>query len=95
MAKLNFKHFSKYTGISRQKKETGDVREEFADLVYCRVGGIKAHTLAFRIYESQGEEEYSEGEVDIIRRVAENFCLPGVIDGLYEQLDINKDIKEE
>ena len=49
MAKLNFKHFSKYTGISRQKKETGDVREEFADLVYCRVGGIKAHALAFRI----------------------------------------------
>ena len=45
------------------------------------------HALAFRIYESQGEEEYSEGEVDIIRRVAENFCLPGVIDGLYEQLD--------
>ena len=33
-------------------------------------------------------------EVAIIRRVAEGFCLPGFIDGLYEQLGIN-DKKEE
>ena len=34
MAKLDFKHFSKYTGIRRTDKETGDAREEFADLIY-------------------------------------------------------------
>lgn len=95
MAKLDFKHFSKYTGIRRQQKETGDAREEFADLIYRYAGGIKAHALAFRIYGSSGEEEYSDEEVAIIRRVAENFCLPGFIDGLYEQLDIKHDTKKE
>lgn len=94
MTKLDFKHFSKYTGIRRQQKETGDAREEFADLIYRYAGGIKAHALAFRIYGSTGEEEYSEEEVSIIRRVAEGFCLPGFIDGLYEQLGINEK-KEE
>ena len=86
MTKLDFKHFSKYTGIRRQQKETGDAREEFADLIYRYAGGIKAHALAFRIYGSTGEEEYSEEETAI--------CLPGFIDGLYEQLGINEK-KEE
>ena len=95
MTKLDFKHFSKYTGIRRRQKETGDAREEFADLIYRYAGGIKAHALAFRIYGSSGEEEYNDEEVAIIRRVAENFCLPGFIDGLYEQLDIKHDIKKE
>lgn len=94
MAKLDFKHFSKYTGISRRQKETGDAREEFADLIYRYAGGIKAHALAFRIYGSSGEEDYSDEEVSIIRRVAESFCLPGFIDGLYEQLGIINE-KEE
>ncbi len=95
MAKLDFKHFSKYTGIRRTDKETGDVREEFADLIYRMAGGIKAHALAFKIYGSSGDEEYNDEEVDIIRRVAERFCLPGFIDGLYEQLDIKHDTKKE
>lgn len=95
MTKLDFKHFSKYAGIRRLEKETGDAREEFADLIYRYAGGIKAHALAFRIYGSDGAEEYSEEEVAIIRRVAEGFCLPGFIDGLYEQLGINETKKEE
>lgn len=95
MTKLNFKHFSKYTGISRKQKETGDAREEFADLVYRHAGGIKAHALAFKIFESAGEEEYNDEEVTIIRYVAEKYCLPGFIDGLHEMLSESGTDKNE
>lgn len=88
MAKLNFKEFHVYTGVSRKNKRTGDVRETFADLLYTSVNGIRSHALALKIYQSEGETEFTDEEVQLIKRTAETQCLPGFIDGLIEQLEI-------
>ncbi|MEE0118568.1 MAG: hypothetical protein U0I09_03140 [Bacteroidaceae bacterium] len=85
--KLNFQHFSVPTGISRKNRQTGDARESFANMIYMNVNGIRAHALAMKIYNSEGEEEYSQEEVRLIREVAEKLCAPNFIDGLIEQLD--------
>lgn len=66
-----------------------DVRETFADMIYNNVNGIKAHALALKIYESEGEADYTDDEVRLVRVVAERLCVPGFIDGLNEQLDNN------
>lgn len=66
-----------------------DVRETFADMIYNNVNGIKAHALALKIYESEGEVDYTDDEVKLVRVVAERLCVPGFIDGLNEQLDNN------
>ncbi len=66
-----------------------DVRETFADMIYNNVNGIKAHALALKIYESEGEADYTDDEVKLVRVVAERLCVPGFIDGLNEQLDNN------
>lgn len=66
-----------------------DVRETFADMIYNNVNGIKAHALALKIYESEGEADYADDEVKLVRTVAERLCVPGFIDGLNEQLDNN------
>ena len=66
-----------------------DVRETFADIIYNNVNGIKAHALALKIYESEGEADYTDDEVKLVRVVAERLCVPGFIDGLNEQLDNN------
>lgn len=87
MAKLNFQHFSIPIGISRKQRQTGDARESFANVIYLNVNGIKAHALAMKIYESEGETDYSEEEVNIIRNVAEKLCPPNFIDGLMEQIE--------
>jgi hypothetical protein len=63
-----------------------DVRESFADMIYNNVNGIKAHALALKIYESEGEADYTDDEVKLVRIVAERLCVPGFIDGLNEQL---------
>lgn len=86
MAKLNFKEFHVPTGISRKARQCVDVREAVADLLYTRVSGIKAHSLAFKIYESDGDAEYSDEEVAVIRAAVERYCLPNVIDGLLAML---------
>lgn len=87
MSRINFSRFGVYTGILRKEKETGDVREEFADLLYRNVSGIRSHALALKIYRSEGDTEYSPEEVRLIRGVAEAMCLPGFIDGLNEILE--------
>lgn len=87
MKKLDFKEFRIPEGISGKRHRTVDAREAIADLLYTRVNGIRAHRLAFKIYESEGEAEYNDDEAALIRRAVENYCLPTVIDGLAAQLE--------
>lgn len=75
------------SGINRSEWRTGDAREAMADLVYKNVNGIAAHRLAFKIYESDGETEYTDEEATLIVRVAEAFATPAFIDGLNDQID--------
>lgn len=93
MAKLNFKEFSVFTDISRSERRQGDMRESFANLLYVNANGIAAHRLAFKIYDSQGEEEYNDAEVSMILKVAEYFCRPNIIDSLRSA--INVELKSE
>ena len=89
MIKIDFKHFNIYTSVSRKVARPMDVRETFADMIYNNVNGIKAHALALKIYEHEGETEYTDEEVRLIRTVAEQLCVPGFIDGLNEQTGNN------
>lgn len=93
MARIDFKHFPVYTSVNRKDKKVADARETFADLLYKSVNGIRSHALALKIFQSEGNTDFSADEVALIRRTAETYCLPGFIDGLYEQLETNK--KEE
>lgn len=86
MKKVNFKKFEVYTGISRQKKITGDARKDFADLIYQHTIGIEAHALAFKIYNSEEPVAITGKEEQLIVRVANEWCTPMFIDGLIEQL---------
>ena len=87
--KIDFQRFNVYMAVNHKSARTMDVRESFADMIYNNVNGIKAHALALKIYESEGEADYTDDEVKLVRIVAERLCVPGFIDGLNEQLDNN------
>lgn len=89
MRRIDFQHFNVYLSVTRKEARSMDVRETFADMIYNNVNGIKAHALALKIYESEGEADYTDDEVKLVRTVAERLCVPGFIDGLNEQLDNN------
>ena len=89
MRRRDFQHFNVYLSVSHKEARPMDVRETFADMIYNNVNGIKAHALALKIYESEGEADYTDDEVKLVRVVAERLCVPGFIDGLNEQLDNN------
>lgn len=87
--KIDFQHFNVYLSVTRKEVRPMDVRETFADMIYNNVNGIKAHALALKIYGSEGEADYTDDEMKLVRIVAERLCVPGFIDGLNEQLDNN------
>ena len=87
MAKLDFEHFCVPLGVSGKHERQGDARESFADVVYMAATGVRAHRLAFKIYESNGPVDYSDDEVGMIIFIAENHCTPSFIDGLKKQID--------
>lgn len=87
--KIDFQYFNVYLSVTRKEARPMDVRETFADMIYNNVNGIKAHALALKIYGSEGEADYTDDEVKLVRVVAERLCVPGFIDGLNEQLDNN------
>lgn len=87
--KINFKQFRLPLGIDRTRYQTGDARESVANMLYLNVNGIRAHALALKIYQSEGETEYSEEEVKSIMEVANLYATPAFIDGLHETINSN------
>ncbi|MDE6282399.1 hypothetical protein [Muribaculum intestinale] len=87
MARLNFQQFRIPTGIDRTQYRTGDARESVANMLYLNVNGIRAHALALKIYNSEGETDYTDEEVRSLTEVAANYGTPAFIDGLNEQIN--------
>lgn len=87
MVRLNFQQFRIPTGIDRTQYRTGDARESVANMLYLNVNGIRAHALALKIYNSEGETDYTDEEVRSLTEVAANYGTPAFIDGLNEQIN--------
>lgn len=83
MKKINFKEFPMKTGIASKDIVKADIRESFADVLYSNINGIKALTLAQKIYKSEGEIEFDDEEFDLIKIAAEQNCVPRLIDSLH------------
>lgn len=78
-------------GIADKNLYLQDVRESFGNVVYRMGNGIACLELARKIYNSDGDEDYTENEVNIIRKMAQT-CTPQFIESL--NLMIDKEVKE-
>ena len=87
MATFNFQHFWMWDGIAHRKKTTVDAREGFADLIYRNTVGIRGHSLAHKIFESEGPTDYTEEETRTICKIVERLGTGPAIDGIHEQLN--------
>jgi hypothetical protein len=89
MNKINFKELEVSNNISWTNTKKIDVREQFANLIYTNSNGIRAHSLAHKIYESDGDIEIDDEDLNLIKETANNLCTPIFIDA------INKGIKTD
>lgn len=87
--KLNFERLEIYTDIAHEECTVQDVRKDFANIIYQNGAGMDAHALAHKIYENEGEVEYTDEEIALIMRFAER-CTPAFIDALKSAVDNQK-----
>ena len=68
-----------------------DISYILSNAIYTNIPGIVAHSVAMRIYESEGEIELSEEEISHLESWAEMFS--GIIaDSIKDYIKKNKQI---
>ena len=82
MVAINFEAIEVYTDIAKTEKIVTNEKKGFANAMYLQGRGIAFHALALKIYNSQGEMEYSDEEYELILKIAEAFYAPCFIDAL-------------
>ena len=89
MKKINFEKLELYLNIEKTEKTTQDVKSQFANAIYVGANGIEMHALAMKIYQSEGETEFTEKECEMIRHISQRLTpmFIDAIDGVLNQKD--------
>lgn len=87
--KIDFTQIKVYTDITRTESSVIDARVRVADDLYRNGQGIAFHALALKIYNSKGEEEYTDEEYNLLMSYANSMCTPVFIDALKSYKENN------
>lgn len=93
--KIDFENLRMYEGIDKQNISVLNVKKVFADELYTRGQGIACHALALKIFNSEGETEFSDEEYFLIVEFAKQVCTPKMIDALQSLKPEEKEIVEQ
>lgn len=86
MKKINFKEFQIQENLFSDTKTLVDLREGFSNVVYKNSQGIKGLDLALKIYKSDGETEFNDDELQIIKSVSE-ICVAPITKAIQDILN--------
>jgi hypothetical protein len=82
MVKINFESLRVFKDIEHKVAEVINIKMSVANTLYEHGQGIAFHALALKIYNSEGEMEYTDDEYDLIMAYANQMCKPCIIDAL-------------
>ena len=85
MKTVNFEKLKVALDIEGKYEEEQNVKKDFANLIYQHGKGIEFHALALKIFNSNGDAEYSIEECELIRQ-ASLSCAPFFIDAISNVL---------
>ena len=89
MKKINFKEFQIQENLFSDTKTLVDVREGFSNVVYKNSQGIKGLDLALKIYKSDGETEFNDDELQIIKNISE-ICIAPITKAIQDIFNEDK-----
>lgn len=85
--KIDFEKLPCYTDIRKSEKREMNVKYDFANEMYIYGGGVAMGALALKIYNAQGETEYTEQECQLMQAYINNSQFsPIFIESLTEIL---------
>lgn len=82
--KHNLENVEVYTSIDKSSCQVVNLRKSIANLIYNQGNGLglEGVALSTKMWNSEGDIDYSEREVEIIRAVVERCCAPCVIEAV-------------
>ena len=89
MKKNNFKEFQIQENLLSDAKTLVDLREGFSNVVYKNSQGIKGLDLALKIYKSDGEIEFNDDELQIIKNISE-ICIAPITKAIQDIFNEDK-----
>ena len=89
MKKINFKEFQIQENLFSDTKTLVDLREGFSNVVYKYSQGIKGLDLALKIYKSDGEIEFNDDELQIIKNISE-ICIAPITKAIQDIFNEDK-----
>ena len=89
MKKINFKEFQIQENLFSDAKTLVDLREGFSNVVYKNSQGIKGLDLALKIYKSDGEIEFNDDELQIIKNISE-ICIAPITKAIQDIFNEDK-----
>lgn len=89
MKKINFKEFQIQENLFSDTKTLVDLREGFSNVVYKNSQGIKGLDLALKIYKSDGETEFNDDELQIIKNISE-ICIAPITKAIQDIFNEDK-----
>ena len=89
MKKINFKEFQIQENLFSDTKTLVDLREGISNVVYKNSQGIKGLDLALKIYKSDGEIEFNDDELQIIKNISE-ICIAPITKAIQDIFNEDK-----
>ena len=89
MKKINFKEFQIQENLFSDTKTLVDLREGFSNVVYKNSQGIKGLDLALKRYKSDGEIEFNDDELQIIKNISE-ICIAPITKAIQDIFNEDK-----
>lgn len=90
--KIDFSKLPCWSDIRKQGKVNINVKYDLSNAMYMQGGGVEIGSLAMKIYNSEGEEEYSKEECNIILNFVSkvNVMLADSLEDLIKQGESNE-----
>lgn len=89
--KINFEKFPCFIDIKKEQKKEENVKWDFSNAMYIKGGGVAMGALAIKIYNSEGEQEYSDQECELMMQFIHNTSFaPAFIESFDSFIKENK-----
>ena len=89
--KIDFSRIPCYVDIRKEGKQEMDVKYDLSNQMYINGHGVAVGALALKIYNSQGEEDYSEQECQILLAFLREGGYPPIFIDSVEELVAGKE----
>lgn len=82
MVKINLSELKVYTDVGKTNQVTMNVRESIANDLYQKGQGVAFLSLALKIFNGKGEQEFNDDEYNILISYVRQMGRPMLIDAL-------------